>query len=159
MKEWIITALGAVGSAIAAAFGGWSAAITTLTIFMAIDYISGLIVAGVFYRSPKTDTGALESRAGFKGLIRKGCILVMVLIGHRLDMIFGGSYIKDGVCVAFIANELLSIVENAGLMGVPIPKIIAKAIDMLKKRAEEEKEKEEKTEKDEEEEDEEEKAI
>ena len=61
-------------------------------------------------------------------------ILVLVLIGHRLDMIFGGNYIKDGVCIAFIANELISIVENAGLMGVPIPKIITKAIDMLHKK-------------------------
>lgn len=139
MKNWIITAAGAIGAAIAAAFGGWSAALTTLAIFMGIDYLSGIIVAGVFHMSPKTDTGALESRAGFKGLIRKGCILVMVLIGHRLDMIFGGSYIKDGVCVAFIANELISIVENAGLMGVPIPKIIIRAIDTLKKRAEDEK--------------------
>lgn len=134
MKNWIITAAGAIGSTIAAAFGGWSAALTTLAIFMAIDYLSGIIVAGVFHMSPKTDTGALESRAGFKGLIRKGCILVMVLIGHRLDMIFGGNYIKDGVCIAFIANELISIVENAGLMGVPIPKIITKAIDMLHKK-------------------------
>lgn len=134
MKNWIITAAGAIGSAIAAAFGGWSAALTTLAIFMGIDYLSGIIVAGVFHMSPKTDTGALESRAGFKGLIRKGCILVMVLIGHRLDMIFGGNYIKDGVCIAFIANELISIVENAGLMGVPIPKIITKAIDMLHKK-------------------------
>ena len=136
MKNWILTACGAVGSAVAAAFGGWTAALTTLVIFMAIDYVTGFVVAGVFHKSPKTDTGALESRAGFKGLCRKGLILVLVLIGHRLDMIFGGNYIKDGVCIAFIANELISIVENAGLMGVPIPKLITKAIDMLHKQAE-----------------------
>jgi len=145
MKNWILTVCGAVGSAVAAAFGGWTAALTTLVIFMGVDYLTGFIVAGVFHASPKSETGALESRAGFKGLCRKGLILVLVLISHRLDMIFGGNYIKDGVCIAFIANELISIVENAGLMGVPIPKIITKAIDMLHKQSEpgEEKEKSE----------------
>jgi toxin secretion/phage lysis holin len=88
----------------------------------------------VFHQSPKTATGTLESRTGFKGLIRKGMILLFVWVGYRLDLTVGTTYIKDAVCIAFIANELLSIVENAGLMGIPIPAVITNAIDILKKK-------------------------
>ena len=136
MKNAICTAIGLVGSFIASLFGGWTASLTTLLIFMGIDYVSGLVVAGVFHNSPKTETGALESRAGFKGLIRKFMILLFVLIGYRMDVAVGTSYIKDAVCIAFMANELISIVENAGLMGLPVPSVISNAIDILKKKTE-----------------------
>lgn len=85
-KNFDRTVIGAVGGAIASIFGGWDAAMTTLIIFMCIDYLSGLIVAGVFHASRKTDSGALESRAGWKGLCRKGMILLIVLIAYRLDL-------------------------------------------------------------------------
>jgi toxin secretion/phage lysis holin len=134
MKNAICTSVGVVGSLLASFFGGWTASLTTLLIFMAIDYATGLIVAGVFHKSPKTETGALESKAGFKGLIRKLMILLFVLIGYRLDVAVGTTYIRDAVCIAFIVNELLSIVENAGLMGIPIPAVITEAIDILKKK-------------------------
>lgn len=136
MKDWILTIIGAVGGFVAALFGGWDTALMTLIIFMAIDYVSGLIVAGVFHASKKTDTGTLESRAGWKGLCRKCMTLLFVLIATRLDMVIGTTYIRDAVCIAFIANELISIVENAGLMGVPIPTILKKAIDALQKKSE-----------------------
>jgi toxin secretion/phage lysis holin len=136
MKNAICTGIGIAGSLVASLFGGWTAALTTLLIFMAIDYLSGLILAGVFHNSPKTETGALESRAGLKGLIRKFTMLLFVLIGHRLDMAIGANYIRDAVCIAFTANEVISIVENAGLMGIPVPKIITNAIDILKKKTE-----------------------
>jgi toxin secretion/phage lysis holin len=133
MKNAICTSIGVVGSLVASLFGGWSASLTTLMLFMGIDYLSGLIVAGVFHNSPKTETGTLESRAGLKGLIRKFTMLLFVLIGYRLDVAVGTAYIRDAVCIGFICNELLSIVENAGLMGIPIPAIITNAIDILKK--------------------------
>ena len=131
LKTEICTSIGAVGSVIAAAFGGWDAALQTLLIFMGIDFVSGLIVAGVFKRSGKSETGALESRAGGKGLCRKGMTLLFVLIAARLDIVIGTSYIRDAVCIGFMANELISIVENAGLMGIPLPVVIQKAIDIL----------------------------
>lgn len=138
MKNILLTTTGVVGGVVASFFGGWTASLSTLMIFMLIDYVTGLVVAGVFHKSPKTETGALESRAGMKGLIRKGTMLLFVLIGHRLDMAVGATYIRDAICIAFIANELLSIVENAGLMGVPIPAAITNAIDILKKKTEQE---------------------
>ena len=136
MKNAFCTGIGVLGSLVASLFGGWTASLTTLLIFMAIDYVTGLIVAGVFHASKKTASGALESRAGYKGLCRKGMILLFVLIGYRLDLAIGTSYIRDAVCIAFIANELISIVENAGLMGLPIPSVITKAIDVLNQKGE-----------------------
>lgn len=136
MKSMICTIIGIVGSAIASCFGGWTAAMTTLLIFMVIDYITGLVVAGVFHKSKKTENGALESKAGFKGLCKKCMILLFVLIGHRLDLAIGTAYIKDAVCIGFMVNELISIIENAGLMGISVPAPIMKAIDILKDKNE-----------------------
>ena len=136
LKTAICTAAGAVGGWIASLYGGWDAAISTLIICMAVDYISGLVVAGVFHASKKSTTGALESRAGFKGLCRKGVILLIVLIAVRLDLLLGINYIRDAVIIGFVANEVISIVENAGLMGLPMPAAIIKAIDVLTSKAE-----------------------
>ena len=102
---------------------------------MGIDYLTGLLVAGVFHNSSKSETGALESRAGWKGLCRKGVTLLIVMIAARLDLILGTTVIRDAVVIAFVANETISIVENAGLMGVPIPAAIIRAIDVLNAKA------------------------
>lgn len=136
MREGICTAVGIVGGFICSLFGGWDTALATLLMFMAIDYASGLVVAGVFHKSNKSDTGALESRAGWKGLCRKCMSLLFVLIAHRLDLALNINYIRDAVILGFMTNELISIVENAGLMGIPLPSVITKAIDVLTKKAE-----------------------
>ena len=125
-----------IGGPIASMFGGWDAALITLMIFMGIDYLTGLIMAGVFHNSEKTPNGALESRAGWKGLCRKGVTLLIVLVACRLDLVMGSNFIRDAVVIGFIANETISIVENAGLMGVPIPAVITRAIDVLKHQGE-----------------------
>lgn len=128
--------VGVVGGFVAMAFGGWSDALITLIVFMALDYVTGLIVAGIFKKSKKSENGALESRAGFKGLCRKGVALMIVLVAVRLDIIMHTTYIKDAVIIAFVVNESISIIENAGLMGIPIPPVIAKAIDVLRNESE-----------------------
>ena len=138
MKSGFMTVVGMVGGVIASLFGGWDAALVTLMIFMGIDYVTGLIVAGVFHNSEKTANGALESRAGWKGLCRKGVTLLVVLVACRLDVVMGSNFIRDAVVIAFIANETISIIENAGLMGIPIPAAIMRAIDILKNKAESE---------------------
>ena len=127
--------IGTIGAAITTVFGGWTAGMTTLLIFMTIDYVAGLVVAGVFKQSKKSESGALESRAGWKGLSRKCMTLLFVLIAYRLDLLIGTSYIKDAVVIGFCANELISIVENAGLMGLPMPKVITRALDVLRDKA------------------------
>lgn len=135
MKNGLCTVIGTVGGLIASLFGGWDTALATLLIFMAVDYVTGLIVAGVFHKSQKTESGALESRAGWKGLCRKGTSLLVVLVAYRLDLVIGSNFVKDATIIAFIANETISIIENAGLMGAPIPAVIVKAIDVLKQKA------------------------
>lgn len=136
MKELCTTAIGIIGASIAYLFGGWDSSLSTLIIFMSLDYITGLLVAGVFQNSPKTSTGSLESKAGWKGLCRKGMSLLVVLIACRLDILMGTSIVRDAVVIAYIANETISIIENAGLMGLPIPTVISKAIDILKTKTE-----------------------
>lgn len=136
MKNVICAIFGIIGGFIANAFGGWSAALTTLLIFMGVDYLSGLILAGVFHASPKSEDGTLESYAGWKGLVRKGMTLLIVLIGARLDLLIGVNYIRDAMVIAFCVNELLSVIENMGLMGVPMPEILTNAIEMLKSKSE-----------------------
>ena len=136
MKNGLCTVIGTVGGFIASLFGGWDTALATLLIFMAVDYVTGLIVAGVFHKSQKTESGALESRAGWKGLCRKCMTLLFVLVAYRLDLVIGTNYIRDAVIIAFIANETISLVENAGLMGIPLPAVIIKAIDVLQKKTE-----------------------
>lgn len=135
MKDIIFGVLGAVGAAIAAAFGGWTPALTTLVILMCADYITGFIVAALFKASPKSETGGLNSDAGARGLAKKGVVILFVYIAVRLDTVMGTTYLKDVVCIAYIINELLSLIENAGLMGVPIPAPIMSAIDVLKQRS------------------------
>lgn len=132
----LYSTIGAIGGFVAMAFGGWSDALITLIVFMALDYVTGLIVAGIFKKSKKSENGALESRAGFKGLCRKGVALMIVLVAVRLDIIMHTTYIKDAVIIAFVANESISIIENAGLMGIPVPGIIARAIDVLRNDSE-----------------------
>jgi len=137
MKLKICTLIGVLGGLISAALGGWDYALVTLMIAMGVDYISGVVVAGVFHASKKTHNGALESFVGFKGLCRKCMILLLVLIAYRMDLVIGVSYIRDTVIIGFIANEIISIIENAGLMGITLPPALSKAIDILVEKSKE----------------------
>ena len=136
MKEWICAAAGTVGGLIAGLFGGWDAAIRALLVFMAIDYLMGLVCAGIFKKSPKTESGGLQSKVGWKGLCRKVATLALVVVAVQVDAVLQTSYVRDGVCIAFMVNELISMVENVGLMGVQFPEPLRKAIDLLQKKEE-----------------------
>ena len=126
------TVITAVSAFVTALIGKWDGAIITLLLFMAADWTTGLTVAGVFHRSPKTETGALESRIGLKGLCRKGAMLLVVLVAYRLDLMAGlHGVLRTGAIVALVCNEALSILENVSLMGVKYPAIIDKVIRQL----------------------------
>lgn len=130
MKESICTAIGITGSFIAGLFGGFDASMVTLLAFMGVDYVTGLIVAAVG-KSRKSRNGHLSSLIGWKGLAKKCVSLLLVLVAVRLDIVLGTSYIRDCVCIAFMCNELISIIENAGLLGVPLPKALKNAVEIL----------------------------
>lgn len=133
-KIGICASIGFVSTGISAAFGGWDNTMSALVFFMVIDYLTGLAVAGIFKKSTKTADGGLESKAGWKGLIRKFSVLAIVLIAAQLDVLLNSSYIRDVVIYSFLANELLSIIENMGLMGVPLPTVLENAVTILNKK-------------------------
>lgn len=130
-KVAIMTGAGVIGGMISQAFGGWDAALITLLLFMAVDYLSGLIVAGVFQASDKSASGSLSSVACWQGLLKKGMTLIIVLVAARLDIVLGTAFVRDAVVIAYIVNETISIIENAGLMGLPVPDVIMSAIEQL----------------------------
>lgn len=123
---------GMLGGFVTSCYGGWTSGMTTLLIFMAIDYTTGLIVAGVFHRSSKSENGRLESNACWKGLIKKVVTLILVGVAHGIDLEIGTTYLRDACTIAFLFSEALSIIENAGLMGIPIPSKLRNAIEVLK---------------------------
>ena len=129
-----MTAVGGLGSFVASLFGGWDNSIKNLLIVMAIDYATGFMVAAIFKKSRKSTNGALNSHIGWMGLCKKGVTLFIVLIARRLDLMLGTDYIRNVVIIGYIANETVSLIENAGLMGVPIPAVISKTIDILKNK-------------------------
>ena len=128
--------IGLIGGTIANWFGGWSTDLQTLLLLMAVDFLMGLLIATVWKDSSKSKTGTLQSNACFKGLLKKGVALLFVMIGHRLDITFALDYVRTGVIIAFITNELISIIENAGIMGIPMPAVVTKSIEILKSKQE-----------------------
>ena len=130
-KAAIMTGAGVIGGMISQVFGGWDAALITLLLFMAVDYLSGLIVAGVFHSSDKSETGTLNSAVCWQGLLKKGMTLIIVLVAARLDIVLGTAFVRDAVVIAYVVNEAISIIENAGLMGLPVPDVIMQAIEQL----------------------------
>ena len=134
MKQTVCTILGLLGSALAAAFGGWDAALTALVVCICVDYVSGSLVALVFHKSSKSESGAYNSSYGLKGLCKKCMMLLFVVVAVQIDRLMGSAYIRDAVCIGFCTNEVLSIVENLGLAGVPMPQAIVNALEQLQKK-------------------------
>lgn len=132
IKNGVLAALATVGTFVAHALGGWDAAMQVLVALMALDYLTGILVAAVWQRSNKSSTGALDSKAGFKGLCKKGMILLLVWLGVLLDNAFGTTYVRMAVNIFFIGNEGISFLENLGLMGVPFPEFLKKALEALR---------------------------
>ena len=130
MKEWICMIAGIVGGFITTLLGGWDSALVTLIVFMGVDFFTGVVTA-TMGKSKHTDSGGLSSKAGWFGLAKKVCTLLLIVVAVRMDILLGTTYIRDAVCISFCLNELLSIVENTSLMGVPFPPAIKKAIDVL----------------------------
>ena len=132
MKGSICTVLGMVGGAISALFGGWDAALATLVIFMVIDFFTGLIVACFFGKSDKTKNGGYNSKETRKGLCKKIVTISLVAVAYSLDLKMGSNFIRETVIIGFTVNEGMSIIENAALMGIPMPNAVSKMLEVLK---------------------------
>ena len=122
----LITSIGAISGYL---FGEWSVLLQILLAFVIIDYISGLIASGT--------EGKLSSKIGLRGIAKKIMIFVLVAVGHLVDKALGdGSMIQNAVIFFYLGNELLSIIENAGRTGLPVPEQIKNAVQILKGKGE-----------------------
>lgn len=119
---------GLLGAVITFAFGMWSEALTLLLCAMGIDYVTGIAAS---LREGK----GLNSNVGFWGLARKGLMLLIILLSHRIDVLLDSTNTAMGAATYFyIANELISIIENYGRLGLPLPERLRKIIDILKEK-------------------------
>lgn len=136
----VVKALAALTGAVAGLFGGWNQMLTILMVMMAADYLTGWIVAWCG-KSDKTENGGLSSKIGFIGIAKKGLIMLIVLVATLLDRAIGNTAMMfQSMCVCYyIANEGLSLLENAGALGVPFPERIRQALESLREREKEEK--------------------
>ena len=132
VKNTVLAAAAAAGGAVFEALGGLDELLGLLVALMAFDYITGVLVAALWHRSGKSATGALDSRAGFRGLCKKGAVLLVVYIGVLLDRALGIDYVRGALVLFFCGNEGLSLLENIGLMGVPYPPALRKMLEALK---------------------------
>jgi len=130
--------LAAIGGFFVGLYGGWSPALSILVVFMAADYILGIACA-LAKKSTKTEGGGFLSKVAFMGLLKKGVIMLVVLLAVQLDRAIGGDNpenimrtFETAATFFYIANEGLSIVENAALLGVPVPKILRNALEVLR---------------------------
>lgn len=120
------TIIAGAGAVTGYLYGGWSVLLQVLLVFVIIDYLTGVIASGL--------NGKLNSKIGFKGIIKKVMVFVIVAVAHMVDKAIGGemSMLMDATIFFYIANELLSITENAGKIGIPIPEKLLNAVEVLK---------------------------
>lgn len=129
----ILKFLAGIAGAIAGLFGEWTTTLTILVVVMAIDYISGVLVAACG-KSLKTEAGGLSSKVGFIGIAKKGFIMLLVLLATMLDRAIGNETMvfQTSLVFYYIANEGLSVLENAALMGLPFPEKLKKTLETLR---------------------------
>jgi len=134
MRDHLLTALGIIVGTVGTFFSRIDSVIVTLVIFMGIDFLTGIIAASVF-KSDKHKAGGLSSKTCWKGLHKKGVALLICFMAAHFDHLLGTHFVHQAVAIGFIVSESISIVENAGLMGVPIPTPLKDAIAVLKSKA------------------------
>jgi toxin secretion/phage lysis holin len=127
--ETIYNSITAVlGAFVGYLFGGWSVLLGILLAFSFIDYGSGMLASSI--------EGKLSSKVGFRGIAKKIMIFALVAVGHLVDKALGKEMIQNAIIFFYLGNELLSIIENAGRTGIPIPKQIQSAVEILKGKGE-----------------------
>ncbi len=125
---WFKCVFAFVGGTITAALGGWDLALQVLVLFVVLDYITGLVAA--WYSK------TLNSQVGFRGICKKVLLFIPVAICYALDQVLGQEILRSLAIFFYIANEGLSITENLGLCGVPVPAQLMGALEQLKQRGE-----------------------
>lgn len=129
LTETVFKTIFAIGGGLVSfIFGGWTTLLGVLLSIVILDYITGLIVAYI--------QGNLSSNQGLKGIAKKVVIFALVSVGNIIDIILGSSpFIREAVIIFYIINEVISIVENTGKAGVPIPDKLKKGIKIFKEKS------------------------
>ncbi|SDY69731.1 holin family protein [Thermoactinomyces sp. DSM 45892] len=128
MEYWFKFAVAIGGGVASYLWGGWSAILQTLVIFVALDYVTGVIAAGKH--------GKLSSEVGFWGILTKIAIFAVIAVAHLVDNTLGnGHAFRDATITFFLCNEALSILENSIKLNVPVPEFLKKAVESLKEDA------------------------
>lgn len=112
-------------------FGSFDSSLLTLFILMALDIISGIMAA--VYISINSKTSKISSTVMWKGLLKKTITIILVIISYRLDILLQVDYIRTSIVIAFIVNEVLSIIENAANMGIKVPQFFTQLLSEVEK--------------------------
>lgn len=129
MENIFKTVIAVGGSIISFLFGGWSSLLTILLAFVVLDYMTGVLAAA--------KEGGLNSEVGLWGIARKVAIFAVIAVAHLVDSALGDAHLfRDAAIFFYLANELLSIIENTGRTGVPIPEKLKGAVEVLRGRGE-----------------------
>ncbi|PNP90612.1 hypothetical protein BMT55_11570 [Listeria newyorkensis] len=128
MESLFKAAVTAGGAVVGLLFGGWGVLVQVLLIFVVADYLTG-VLAGIY-------NGELSSKVGFKGIAKKIAIFILVLIAHQIDVVMGDkNMLRDAVIFFYLANELISMLENVARMGLNIPDKLKYVIGLLQNKA------------------------
>ena len=131
---WICGAAATIGTWLAYLLGGWDAAIGTMFVAMALDYVTGILCA-LIGRSPKTQTGHFSSAVAFRGITIKMMMLIIIMVATMVDRLLGTEGIARLAAISFyVANEGMSVIENANAMGVPFPRGLLDTLKRVKRR-------------------------
>lgn len=134
IKNTVLAFLAGLAGAFSQTLGGWDSFLKALVMFMIADYITGMVVALVFHKSQKTKNGGASSSVGYKGIVKKMCIFILIALAVRVDELSGTHYVRSATIFFFLGNEGLSVIENLALMGVPYPEFVKKALEAIKEK-------------------------
>jgi len=129
VENWVKPVVAVSGAAASYLFGGWSSLLSILLTFVVLDYVTGFAAAA--------KEGRLNSEVGLWGIARKVAIFAVVAVAHLVDSALGDAHLfRDAAVFFYLANELLSITENLGRVGAPIPPAVQRAVEILRGKSE-----------------------
>lgn len=138
VKQVISLVIGALTTGLLKVIGEPTQDLKILLLLMVIDLIVGFTVSAVWHKSSKTKSGKVSSKVMFKGIVKKILTLVLVVVAYQIDILLGYNVIRHIAIIAFIVQEIISIIENITITGIKSPEIITKALDVLERSVKDE---------------------
>ena len=138
VKQVFSLVIGALTTGLLKVIGEPTQDLKILLLLMVLDLIVGFTVSAVWHKSSKTKSGKVSSKVMFKGIVKKILTLVLVVVAYQIDILLGYNVIKHVAIIAFIVQEIISIIENIAITGIKAPDIITKALDILERSVKDE---------------------